>query len=104
MLHEGLNWKASHAPCLESTEKRPDLSDASPAQLERHMGARRLVGATAVEYDFAVAWEVQMTLRQLVWRHLNGAGNPDRVDLEIYFMTQVGNEDLLATSDSVHEL
>ncbi len=62
-----LHWISALNPCIQSAKKRTHARDSSLLQLQRHPGAGRFVGSSAVQDDVTVARNLDVTVFELLW-------------------------------------
>lgn len=87
---------AALSPAFQAAGQRPNARDPSPAKQQRHPGAGRLVGSTAVEHDLAVGGNLTLPRLELRRLQMVGPGNGLRFGLEVERMAQVHDHYLFA--------
>ena len=55
-------------PRIQSAKQRTNARNPSLFELQRHPGAGRFVGSSAIENDVAIAWDFHVTVLDLLWR------------------------------------
>ena len=83
------NWESLLRPRIESAIQRTNTSNASLSQLQRHPGAGRFVGSSAIEDYFAVARNLCMARVELLGSKPQRAWNLHGVIVESEFVAQV---------------
>ena len=63
-----LHWISALNPCIQSAEQRTHACNPSLLELQRHPGAGRFVGSSAVEDDVAISRDLDVTVFELLWR------------------------------------
>ena len=90
---------AAFAPSLQTALQRPNPLDAILPEEQRHTGAGSFVWSSAIENDFAVAWQTVILLLQIRGIHAKSAGNGMRVGLKVHRMPKIDDHQVLSRID-----